>query len=118
MFSLLGLVLARRFSGSWPAAFGMRVAGLVFYGGGTYLKPTERWGVAWRVQNGLGAGAAGAGVGGSHRDRAVFSGEDNAALCGGSEQQNGRRKGPLGKESADELAKILLRHNACCLSPF
>ena len=51
---------------------------------------------AWR------GGCGGQGVFGSNRDRLVFSGEDNAALCGGSEQQNGRRKGPDGKESADE----------------
>ena len=70
------------------------------------------------MQNGLGADDAGARVGCIVRDRAVFSGEDNAALCGDSEQQNGRRKGPLGKVSDDEPARILLRHNACCLSPF
>ena len=58
--------------------------------------------MAGRVQNGPGAVAAGAGVGGSRRARPVFSGEDNATLCGASELQNGRRKGPAGKESADE----------------
>ena len=74
--------------------------------------------MAQRVQNGTGAGSAGARVGCNARDRAVFSGEDNSALCGASELQNGRRKGPDVKESADEPAKILQRHNACCLSPF
>ena len=58
--------------------------------------------MAGRVQNGTGAGSAGARVGCNARDRPVFSGEDNATLCGASELQNGRRKGPAGKESADE----------------
>ena len=58
--------------------------------------------MAQRVQNGTGAVAAGAKVGCNARDRLVFSGEDNGTLCGASELQNGRRKGPDGKESADE----------------
>ena len=57
------------------------------------------------MQNGPGAVAAGAGVGGSRRDRTVFSGEDNSALCGASELQNGRRKGPDGKASADKRSE-------------
>ena len=103
-----------------PAALsGVKAAGLFFplwrrhllEGNGARGRGTAGAKRAWR-------GGCGGHVFGSLRDRAVFSGEDNATLCGGSAQQNGRRKGPLGKESADEPAKILLRHNVCCLSPF
>ena len=98
-------VAARFFSGISTRTSLASAAETIFlfpFGGGTLSEPTERSGVAQRVQNGLGADDAGARVGCIVRDRAVFSGEDNAALCGGSELQNGRWKGPDGKASTDE----------------
>ena len=54
----------------------------------------------------------------SARARPVFSGEDNATLCGASELQNGRWKGPAGKESADESDENFAATQCLLSSPF